>query len=188
MVCRLLLCLATSGLLLCGDGIAQAYKPPKFDKQAIDLEKIGLMEVERKKFATNLAGYVVNEIGVQKNAHRAAWARKLLGLALQLDRRNRAALVANHQFTRGVEPKRIETDYKPGPLAKLLIAQSQALAKTGGDENVYLSGLFLAAAVEMDPENEDAVYQLELYKLDIAAIDWEPITDGKPRKPLVAED
>ena len=46
----------------------------------------------------------------------------------------------------------------------------------------------MAAAVEMDPENEDAVYQLELYKLDIAAIDWEPITDGKPRKPLVAED
>ena len=171
----------------CGHSFAQAYKPPKFDKQAIVLEKIDLMEVERQKFATNLAGYVVNEVKVQENAHRAEWARKLLGLALQLDRRNRAALVANHQFTKGVEPKKVQTDYKPGSLSKLLIAKSQALAKSAGDENVYLSGLLLAAAVEMDPENEDAVFQLELYKLDVGAIDWEPITDGKARKPLPKE-
>ncbi len=69
-------------------------------------------------------------------------------------------------------------------MAKLLIAQSKALAKLGGEDNVYLSGLLLAAAVEMDPDNEDAVFALELYKLDMAEIDWEPITDGMKRKPI----
>jgi hypothetical protein len=182
----------TALFLLAGSsGFAQAYKPPKVDKPAFDLEEIGLMEVERQKFATNLAGFVVNEIKVKENAHRAEWARKLIGLALHLDKRNRTALVANHQFKRGVEPKKVQTDYKPQPLATLLIAKSKSLKKLGGIDNIYLSGLLLAAAVEMDPVNEDAVFELELYKLDIGEIDWDPVTDGEPRKPLkgsVAKD
>ena len=181
---RLLFSLLLIGHLLSGDGFAQAYKPPKFDKPAFDFEKLGLMEVERQKFATNLAGFVVNEVKVQENAHKAEVARRLLGLALQLDKRNRAALVANHQFNRGVEPQKVETDYKTGPLAKLFVAQSKALAKLGGEENLYLSGLLLAAAVEIAPEDEDAVYELELYKLDVGEIDWDPITDGRSRKPM----
>ena len=136
----------------------------------------------RRSGSWNLAGYVVNEIRVQENAHKAEWARKLIGLALHLDGRNRTALVANHQFKRGLQPKKVETDYKPEPLAKLFIAQSNALAKVGGADNVYLSGLLLAAAVEIDSKNEDAVYELELHKLDIGEIDWDPITEGKARK------
>ena len=172
------------GLILLGDAFAQAYKPPKFDKPAFDVKKVGLMEVERQKFATNLAGYVANEVKVAENSHKAEWARKLIGLALHLDRRNRVALVANHQFNRGLAPKKVAMDYKTEPLAKLLIAKSKAIAAVGGQENLYLAGLFLATAVEMDPGNEDAVYQMELYKIDVGQIDWEPITDGKPRKPL----
>jgi len=173
------------GLLLIGSGLAQGYKPPRVDNPAFDVKKVGLMEVERQKFATNLAGYVVNEVKVAENAHKAETARKLIGLALHLDSRNRNALVANYQFNRGVEPKKVATDYQPDALSKLLIAQSKALGKLGGDDNVYLSGLLLAAAVEMDPKNEDAVYELELYKLDVGEIDWEPVTDGKPRKPAI---
>ena len=90
--------------------------------------------------------------------------------------------MANHQFKRGLKPKKVELDYKTVPLAKLLIAKSKAMVKEGGEDNIYLAGLFLAAAVEMDPENEDAVFELELYKLDVAEIDWEPITAGKTRK------
>ena len=175
---------ALIALFLSGNALAQSYKPPKFDKPAFDLKKVDLMEVERQKFATNIAAYVVNEVKVQENSHKAEWARKLIGLSLQLDKRNRTALVANHQFKRGVDPKKVETDYKTQPLAKLLIAKSKLLAKAGDGDNLYLSGLLLAAAVEMDPKNEDAVYELELYKLDIGEIDWDPITDGKPRKPL----
>jgi hypothetical protein len=171
-------------LSLLGSGLAQGYKPPVFERPAFDVKKIGLMEVERQKFASNLAGYVVNEVRVSENSHKAEQARKLIGLALQLDKRNRTALVANHQFNRGVEPKKTKTDYKKEALSKLFIAKSKALSKLGGDDNVYLSGLLLAAAVEMDPKNEDAVYELELYKLDVGGVDWEPITDGKPRKPM----
>lgn len=170
------------GLLLLGSGYAQGYKPPKVDTPAFDVKKLGLMEVERQKFATSLAGFVVNEVKVTTNAHKAETARKLVGLALHLDKRNRTALVANHQFTRGIAPKKVATDYKKEALSKLFIAQSKSLAKLGGADNVYLSGLLLAAAVEMDPENEDAVYELELHKLDVGEIDWEPITEGKPRK------
>jgi hypothetical protein len=169
-------------LILLGSGFAQAYKPPKVDKPAFDVKKVGLMEVERQKFATNLAGFVVNEVKAQENAHKAELARKLIGLSLHLDSRNRTALVANHQFKRGVQPKKVDTDYQPEPLAKLFIAQAKALTKLSGADNTYLSGLLLAAAVEIDPKNEDAVYELELYKLDVGEIDWAPIVDGKPRK------
>lgn len=172
-------------LLLIGSGVAQGYRPPEFDKPAFDVKKIGLMEVERQKFATSLASFVVNEIKVADNANQADKGRRLLGLALHLDQRNRVALVANHQFKRGLAPKKASADYTKEALAKLFIAQSELLAKAGGDDNLYLSGLLLAAAVEMDPKNEDAVFALELYKLDVAEIDWEPITDGKPRKPAV---
>jgi len=157
------------------------------DKPVFDVKKLGILEMERKKFATNIAGYVVNEVKATENSHKAEIARKFLGLALQLDGRNRTALVANAQFKRGVEPKKMKLDYETPAFAKLLIAQSKSLVKQGGDDNVYLSGLLLEAAVEMDPKNEDAVYELELYKLDVGEIDWEPITDGKPRKKKPAE-
>ena len=33
----------------------------------------------------------------------------------------------------------------------------------------------LAAAVEIDPRNETAIYQLEMYRKAVAEIDWTPI-------------
>lgn len=179
------LILAAVLLIACGGGRAAAqYAPPKFDQPAIDHQRVDLMEDERARYATNLAGFVANELRVT-NAYRAEWARKLLGLALHLDQRNRAALVANHQLARGISPKKVAADYAPDVFARLLVEKSKSMRARGGDENVFVAGLLLAAAVEMDPANEDAVYELEIYKLDVGAVDWAPITDGRPRKPAV---
>ena len=38
-----------------------------------------------------------------------------------------------------------------------------------------LAGYMLAAAVEIDPTNEAAVYELEMYRKDVAEVDWTPI-------------
>ena len=39
--------------------------------------------------------------------------------------------------------------------------------------------------MEADPENEDAVYEYELYRIDHGNVDWNLITDG--RKPATGE-
>ena len=121
------------GLFLLGNGLAQGYKPPEVARPAFDLKKIGLIEVERQKFASSLAGYVVNEVKVSENAHKAELARRLIGLALHLDKRNRIALVASHQFNRGLEPKKIATDYKPLIITMLSVADGVGIVT----ENLY---------------------------------------------------
>jgi hypothetical protein len=157
---------------------AGEYRPPVVDERAFDFEALALMEVEREKLATNLAGFAVNSL--EKRAGERQWenARKFIGLALQLHARNRGALIANAQLSRGVQPKPVPTDYKPKVLAELLRARAASLVTAGGDPNIALAGYFLFAAVEMDPENEDAVYEFELYRIDHGEPDWTIVTDA----------
>ena len=61
------------------------------------------LDVDRDRFATNIAAYVVNHIKPDANARQMENARRFLGLALHLNPRNRTAVVANFQFKRGLD-------------------------------------------------------------------------------------
>ncbi len=172
------LVLAFSGLQ---GSVAGEYRPPVVDERAFDYADLALMEVEREKLATNLAGFAVNSL--EKRAGERQWenARKFIGLALQLHARNRGALIANAQLARGVQPKPVATDYQPAVLAELLRARAATLIAAGGDPNLRLAGYFLFAAVEMDPENEDAVFEFELYRIDHGEPEWSAVTDAEKK-------
>jgi len=174
----LVLIVASAAMAFAGAG---EYRPPLVEKAAFDFEKLALMEVEREKLATNLAAFAVNSLEKRAGERQRENARKFIGLALQLHARNRVALVSNAQLARGVKPKKVPVDYQPRVLAELLRARAATLVAAGGVQNLKLAGYFLFASAEMDPENEEAVFEFELYRIDHGEPDWNPVTDA-PKK------
>ena len=161
---------------LCVPANAQSgYVEPVVSKPLFAGDEIELLEVDRDKLASSIAAFVVNGIKPDDNARQLENARKFIGLALHLNPRNRTAVVANYQFKRGVAPKKIDPEYSPATLAEVLQSRAGTLVRRGGDLNLMLAGYMLAAAVEIDPSNETAVYELEMYRKDVAEVDWTPV-------------
>lgn len=152
-----------------------AYIEVTVPKALFATDEVELLEVDRKKLATNIAAHVINSVTPDSNARQMENARKFLGLALHMDPRNRTAVVANAQLSRGVAPRKVTPEYSPATLAELLQAKAGTLRRKGGDLNLMLAGYMLYAASEIDAANETAVYELEMYRKDIAEVDWTPV-------------
>ena len=145
---------------------------------------LGMMDSEREEYASNLAGLAVNPLIATKVAPESiASARRMFALALHLSPRNKRALVANFQLSKGILPEVSKTDYSPQVFARLLLTRGQLLEKQGGDENRRLARMFIELAAEMDPTNEDAIYASELQRLDQGEIDWTGITSSPAKTP-----
>ena len=65
-----------------------------------------------------------------------------------------------------------KAQYEPELLAEYLYTRSKLLLEQGGDQNSLLAGYLLAFSVEIDPTNDDAIYDLELRDIDGKAADW----------------
>ena len=152
--------------------------------QSVFTHDLGMLDSEREEYATNLAGLAVNQIVTAKATPAAlADGRRMIALALHLSPRNKRALVANFQLSKGVLPDVSETAYSPQVFARLLLARGQLLEKQGGDENRSLARMFVQLAAGMDPKNEDAIYVSEVQRLDHGDIDWSVITDAPAKNP-----
>ncbi len=159
------------------------WDPPKVVESAFSRD-LGMMDSEREEYASNLTGLAVNQIIAAKASPESiATARRMFGLALHLSPRNKRALVANFQLSKGVFPEVSKTDYSPQVFARLLLARGQLLDKQGGDENRRLARMFLQLAAGMDPKNEDAIYASEVQRLDQGEIDWSPMTNSPAKNP-----
>lgn len=147
-------------------------------------DDLGMLDREREEYANNLAIHAVNEVAKAKaSAASLDVARRHLALSLHLAPRNRRALVANYQLSRGVVPQPIESDYSSEVLARLLFTRAEVLKQQGGAENILLARFFIELSAELDPRNDDAVYASELQRLDHGRLDWKVLTDVKdPRK------
>ena len=154
------------------------YDIPEVKASCFDERTLGMMEFERKKLADHLAAYVVNHLGkkvIEGDRQAVLLAEKLNGLALNLDLRNRTAMVSDFQMRRKVEPKSVEEEYKPTVLAAYLVTRAGSLAKSETEDDINLAGYLYALAVEIDPENESAVYQLLMWQKSDKTINWTPI-------------
>ncbi|MEM0895739.1 MAG: hypothetical protein AAGJ79_02555 [Verrucomicrobiota bacterium] len=152
------------------------YQPPVVKKAIFMGDEIALLESERERLASNIAGYVSNSLSSRPHPRELRVARQLIGLSLHLNSRDRNALVANRQLERGLVPKKVEVDYQPEVLAELLLARARTLLGGDSDLDQVLAGFFLFVAMEADPENEDAVYDYEIYRLDHGDPDWDAVT------------
>lgn len=144
-------------------------------------QEIVMLNSERDEYATNLAAYAGNEI-FQNRASAASIARgrKMLALAMQLSPRNRQALVTQFQLSKGILPERTESDYSPEVFARLLLTRGQLLQQQESPENTVLAHYMIQLSAEIDPRNDDAVYESELIRLDSGGPDWEKlVSPGK---------
>ena len=115
-------------LLLCATAVSAAagdftYKAPTVKDPLFAGEGVALLESEREKIASNIAGFVCNSLSSRPHPRELENARRLIGLALHLHPRDRNSLVANAQLQRGLNPKKVEVDYQPSVLAELLLAR-----------------------------------------------------------------
>lgn len=164
------------------------YRSAQVDHALFGKESLGLTAMERENFANELAGYVSNLFAEvdgrgeggegSRGGGRLDLASRMLAVALQLQNRNRTALVANFKLQRGLSTQPVETEHPPDVLADFLYVRSKLLMDQGGADNELLAGYLLSFAVELDPENEDAIFDLELRRLDGAPINWELLYDS----------
>lgn len=169
---------ALGAALVCGAEAPKSlsWEPLKVGKSMFT-PTLGMLDSEREEYATNLATLAVNQIVTAKASTQSlADARRMLGLALQLSPRNKRAVVANFQLSKGILPEATEGNYSPQVFARLLLTRGQLLEKQMGDENKRLAAMFINLAAGLDPKNEDAVYASEVHRLDQGPVDWAAVS------------
>lgn len=177
-------CVSASGVLRAGDA-PQSFKwEPLRIVESVFTRDLGMLDSEREEYATNLVGCAVGQINAAHASPASLVdARRMIALAMHLSPRNKKALVANFQLSKGVLPEVVKSDYSPQVFARLLLTRSQLLEKQGGDENRRLARMFAQLAAGLDPKNEDAIYASETQRLDHGEIDWQSITEVAAKKP-----
>ncbi len=163
---------------------AFAYQSPIVEKVIFD-DRVMLAQ-ERHNYATNLAAYAANLVSVEKASKESLEsARRILALALHLERRNKQAVVINFQLREGVIPEIKKGDYNPRTFARLLMTRAKLLLKSNNDNESerLLARCFIELAAHIDPRNEDAVFEYENQRLDSGDLDWRVLTDAVRDKP-----
>ncbi len=164
------------------------YKPPVVEKLLFD-DAISMFDQERKEYATNLAIYAANQVTAKKASQEALEsARRILALALHLDRRNRQALVLNFQLKQGVIPEVKKGDYNPRTFSRLLLSRAKLLIRQDNEREKLLARCFVELSALIDPRNEDAVFMYENQRIDSGEVDWRVITDSVKDKPSRAPE
>lgn len=160
-----------------------SYTAPVVQKVLFD-DTVGIFEQERKDFASNLAVYAANNtINKKANQESLEDARRILALALHLDRRNREAMIINGQLRKGVMPEIKKADYNPRSFSRLLLARAKLLRKNNQERQKLLARCFIELAAMIDPRNEDAVFEYENQLIDDGEIDWRLLTEAAIPKP-----
>ena len=138
-----------------------------------------MLAAERKSYATNLATYAANLVSAKGAAKEALMsARRIIALSLNLERRNKQAMIVNFQLRQGVMPKVKVGDYNPRTFSRLLMARAKLLLKggEGTKKEKLLARYFIDVAAHIDPRNEDAVFECETQRIDFGDLDWGLLT------------
>ncbi len=162
--------LATAGA---AEGI---YRPVADVPRASPYHELAMIKHEGEEIAVELSAYCANVLAPRvtgdEDAGSAYLARRMLGVALLLAPRCRAALATDAALAKGARPRAVATSYPPDVLAQILRTRGELLQESAGATNVAMAGYFLAFAAEMNPHDEDAVYAWELHQLDAPPVDW----------------
>lgn len=164
------------------------YREPIPDAFKFTDEGLDMVKAEREEYAKNLAAtanmmlteraLVDDEkllVDPQKAKPLMPLIDRLMGLSFQLAPRMRAPVLINHQFRKGMVAKHYKPEIARHSLSSLMQMRAIQLLDNGGAENELLAGCFLDLAVALDPQNEDAIFSLEMLRMDKKTADWRPI-------------
>lgn len=164
------------------------YREPIPDAFKFTDEGLDMVKAEREEYAKNLAAtanVILTAQALQEGEELLVDPQKakplmplidrLMGLSFQLAPRMRAPVVINHQFRNGMVAKHYKPEITRHSLASLMQMRAIQLLDSGGAENELLAGCFLDLSVALDPQNEDAIFSLEMLRMDKKTADWRPI-------------
>ena len=132
---------------------------------------------EQNEYAMHLTTYALTEIQ-SANGSQASLdqARRLIGLALHLSPKNRESVIANVQLSKGIMPKMKKKGYNKTTLSTLLFARGNTLKASEGAPNQLLAQAFMTLAAELNPSNEDAIYEAAILEQDNGKLNWGQFT------------
>lgn len=154
-----------------------------FDYQTLEIKKsifgdFSMLAQERDDYATTITRLALESAHASPDdKENMKGVRRLISLSLHLSPRNRTAVVANHQLGRGLLPEKKEAEYSRSVFARLLLTRGQLLKKQKGEGDRFVGRCFVELAAELDPRNEEAVYDSEIQKLDGDEVDWSLFSD-----------
>lgn len=162
------------------------YTPPNMSARVFSISRISISAADRKKLATELAGFVRR--GNAMDQKHLFFAARALGIALRLDPENRSAVVTGMMLNKGETPTPVKTEWNYKKLAANLMRRVVYLKKQGGRDNTVLAGYLLSLAVDIDPRNEDAAFEYGKRLNSGQKVDWHPIVGEQklPPKPKPA--
>jgi hypothetical protein len=167
-------------------GTEAPFRKLEIESAQFTHEQVGILHLELEKVANFLGLYVyktfAKEILEGKTESRLR-ARRYLSLALQIDPDNLVALRINQMLAGGVA-EQLEADLPQSP--KLFAGSAVRLIKLlkGRPEPnaARLAGFLALVAADLDPMNEDAVYDAELFanKVGDLSAAWKILALGHP--------
>jgi len=158
-----------------------AYDIVKFNKPVFK-EGVTLLAKEQDEFAEHLTKFALTNVVDNEGAKTSIeLAEKCLSVALHLSPRNREAVVANFQLSKGLLPKSIKRGFSGKALSSLLSVRANQLLEleNATPKDIMLAGCFATIASEMNPQNEDAVYVFQIHEVDHGKIDWGQFHEDK---------
>lgn len=150
------------------------YEEPKAGAKPFDPEKIGLSAEQRTEIATQLA-QVIRLVASKSPAPPYELATKTLGVALCLDPDNRAAVISNLQFVKNTRFENLPAEPSTATVAQSLFKTAQSLREQADPEAKKFRGYLLDLAHEIEPSNEDLIYEQEMFRRKEGGVDWSPI-------------
>ncbi len=135
------------------------YKAPAWNNLPFDPAQSVITVEERGQLATALADYARSL--PQDTPDIDGLRGKAIALALRLDDQSKGAVVANAQFKRGNFTPPPGPSISKADLVKLLLLQVKKLDQ-GQDKDKAFSAYVLDFLAQLDPKNEDVIYQAEL--------------------------
>lgn len=160
----------------------QAEESKAIAYQSLEIRKslfgdFSMLAQERDDYATTLTRLALENVHVDPNDEKGiAEARRLIALALHLSPRNRTAVVSNHQLGKGLLPEKKEADYSRLVFARLLLTRGRLLKEQKGEADQFVGRCFIELAAQLNPRNEEAVYDFEIQKFDNKEVDWSVFT------------
>lgn len=154
--------------------IAQENAQPEIlinlDKKVIELDKMVITKAECSELSTCIAVYL-KETNFSNNIKENTLVAKLLGMALILDEENREAVVLYSKIKRGAKEAAPENSNSKKSLIELMIKNAKKSKASNAVEDKIFAKMLLELTVELDPNNEDAMFEIET-SLKKLTCDW----------------
>lgn len=152
-------------------------------EEAMFMRGVSMLGREQDEYATRLvanAVWLIQQAEGEGDSVRKA--ERMIGVALHLSPKNRAAEVVVRSLEKGEIPELVKgVEYYGKVFARLLMVRAGILINGGTERDVVLGRCFLSLAMELDPGSEDLRKQLNDSVENFGVLNWNWVMGREPK-------